>query len=46
MLGLLALLPLTALSKLSRDAVQDYYRRKQFSETFELKDGVIKRKSE
>ncbi len=44
-LGLLALLPLTALTSLSRGLVRDY-RRRQFSNKFELKDGVIKKKSE
>lgn len=45
-LGLLALLPLTALMKLSQGAVRDYYQRRRFSEKFELRDGVIKKKSE
>jgi hypothetical protein len=44
-LGLLALLPLTALTSLSRGVVRDY-RRGQFSNKFELKDGIIKKKSE
>jgi hypothetical protein len=43
-LGLLALLPLTALTSLSRGMVRDYYRRRDFSDEFELKDGVIIRK--
>ena len=41
-LGLLALLPLTRLVGMSRSYVQS----KRLSERFELKDGVIKRKSE
>ncbi len=44
-LGLLALFPLTALTKLSQRAFRDH-RRGQFPKTFELKDGVIKKKSE
>lgn len=44
-LGLLALLPLTALTSLSRGLVRDYQRRR-FPNKFELKDGVIKKKSE
>jgi len=44
-LGFLALLPLTALAKLSRGMVLDS-RRERFRKTFELKDGVIKKKSE
>ncbi|KAK4119079.1 hypothetical protein N657DRAFT_627494 [Parathielavia appendiculata] len=44
-LGLLALLPLTALTSLSRGVVRDYQRRR-FSNKFELKDGVIKKKSD
>jgi len=44
-LGLLALLPLTALTSLSRGVVRDY-RRGRFSNQFELKDGVIKKKAE
>lgn len=43
-LGLLALLPLTALTSLSRGVVRDY-RRRQFTNKFKLKDGVIKKKS-
>ncbi|KAK0726493.1 hypothetical protein B0T21DRAFT_371687 [Apiosordaria backusii] len=45
-LGLLILLPLTALTRLSRGALRDYSRRRHFVERFELKDGVIKKKSE
>jgi hypothetical protein len=44
-LGLLALLPLTALTSLSRGVVRDY-RGRPFSNKFELKDGVMKKKSE
>ncbi|KAK4243974.1 hypothetical protein C7999DRAFT_44306 [Corynascus novoguineensis] len=44
-LGLLALLPLAALTDLSRGLVRDYQRRR-FSNKFELKDGVIKKRSE
>ncbi|KAK3898258.1 hypothetical protein C8A05DRAFT_19121 [Staphylotrichum tortipilum] len=44
-LGLLALFPLTALTELSQVAMLGY-RQGQFRKTFELKDGVIKRKSE
>lgn len=45
LLGLLALLPLTALTNLSRGLVRDY-RQRQESKKFELKDGVIRKKSE
>ncbi|KAK3309449.1 uncharacterized protein B0T15DRAFT_545227 [Chaetomium strumarium] len=44
-LGLLALLPLTALTSLWRGMMRDYGRR-HFSSEFELRDGVIKKKSE
>ena len=44
-LGLLALLPLTALMGLSQGVMRDY-RRRQFSNKFELKDGVIQKKSD
>ena len=44
-LGLLALLPLMALLELLQGVMSDY-RQGQFSNEFELKDGVIKRKSE
>ncbi|KAK4164765.1 hypothetical protein QBC43DRAFT_317425 [Cladorrhinum sp. PSN259] len=44
-LGLLTLLPLTALTRMSRSAWLDYSQR-NFSERFELKNGVIKKKSE
>lgn len=47
-LGLLAVLPLMSLVQLSRSALFDYraMRRRQFSDKYELKDGVIKKKSD
>ena len=44
-LGIFALLPLTALLELSQGVLRDY-RRGDFSNKYELKDGVIKKKSE
>jgi len=43
-LGLLVLFPLTALVKLLKEVMLDY-RGREFRETFELKDGVIKKRS-
>jgi hypothetical protein len=45
-LGLMALLPLTALTSLVRGAMQNYERRSGFSDNFEIRNGMIKRKTE
>jgi hypothetical protein len=48
MLGLLAILPLAALTQLLLSGFSDWQtmRRRDFSERFELKDGVIRKKSD